>query len=76
MKTFEERLNHLETIATRLRDGETGIEEATTLFEEGITLSRALQRELQTLEQRVEILMRESDTGEPEFEDFTAGEEQ
>lgn len=57
MHDFEERLKRLESIAGSLRDGRIGIDEATTLFEEGIQLSRALDTELKAIEQRVEVLL-------------------
>lgn len=56
MKSFESRLARLEEIAEKLRNGEIPIDEATVLFEEGMKLSRSLDRELQEMEQRIEIL--------------------
>lgn len=57
MKNFEERLERLEMIAEKLRDGATPIDQASSLFEEGVKLARTLEKELRTLERRIEILV-------------------
>jgi exodeoxyribonuclease VII small subunit len=58
---FEQRLERLEKLAERLREGSIPLEEAVALFEEGVKLSKTLERELSRVERRVEIL-----TSEPE----------
>ena len=63
MKNFEQRLERLETIAEKLRDGTVPIDEASSLFEEGVKLARDLETELRRLERRIEILV--NDTEEP-----------
>ncbi len=75
MNDFEEQLKKLEGISEKLRNGEIAIDEATRLFEEGITLSRALNRELQHMEKRIEILMNDPQAEEspPEFSKFEEG---
>ncbi|MDA3948632.1 MAG: exodeoxyribonuclease VII small subunit [Spirochaeta sp.] len=72
MKNFESRLARLEEIAEKLRNGEIPIDEATVLFEEGMELSRSLDRELQQMEQRIEILTTPPENTEspPELELF------
>lgn len=72
MKNFESRLARLEEIAEKLRNGEIPIDEATVLFEEGMELSRSLDRELQQMEQRIEILTTPPEDTEspPELELF------
>lgn len=55
MSSFEERLNRLEEISRKINDP-TSVEEALTLFEEGIELSRELEDALEKIERRVEIL--------------------
>jgi exodeoxyribonuclease VII small subunit len=57
MKKFEERLERLEEIAQLMRAGDTGLDEAMALFEEGVKLSRGLERDLSKAEARVEILL-------------------
>ena len=59
---FEQRLERLETLAERLREGGLPLEEAMALFEEGIKLSKSLERDLSRVERRVEILTREPET--------------
>jgi exodeoxyribonuclease VII small subunit len=60
MSDFETRLERLEEIATKLRDGTVRIDSAAALFEEGMTISRGLEKELRSMERRVEILVNES----------------
>lgn len=74
MKDFETRLERLETIAGQLRDGSIPIDEASSLFEEGVKLARTLEGELQHLERRIEILandpLEDGDTAPPTLELF------
>jgi exodeoxyribonuclease VII small subunit len=66
MNDFETRLERLEEIATKLRDGTVRIDAAAALFEEGMNLSRGLEKELRGMERRVEVLVNESmDEEEP-----------
>jgi exodeoxyribonuclease VII small subunit len=58
---FEERLERLEELAEKLREGNIPLDDAVALFEEGMRLSKSLEKELSRVERRVEIL-----TGEPE----------
>ncbi len=66
---FEQRLERLERLADRLREGKIPLEEAVAVFEEGMQLSRALEKELARVERRVQIL-----TGEPGEEGQPDGE--
>jgi exodeoxyribonuclease VII small subunit len=61
---FEQRLERLEQLAERLREGKIPLEEAVTLFEEGMKLSKSLEKDLARVERRVEILTREPATDE------------
>ena len=72
MKSFEERLQRLEELSERIRDADLELEEAVDLFEEGIRLSRSLEKELGRIERKVEILINNpAETGEkPELELF------
>ena len=56
---FEQRLQRLEKLAERLRAGSIPLEEAIALFEEGMKLSKALEKDLARVERRVQILTRE-----------------
>jgi len=55
---FEDALNKLEKIVSKLEDGEILLEESLKLFEEGIRLSRLCNQKLEEAEKRVEILMK------------------
>lgn len=59
MKTFEERLERLEEISQQIRDGEIPLEQAAELFEEGVTLARGLEKELDRIDRKVEKLINE-----------------
>jgi exodeoxyribonuclease VII small subunit len=65
-KNFEERLARLEELAEKLKDGKLPLDEAVSLFEEGVKLSRSLEKDLSRIERRVEILTREPVDGETE----------
>ncbi|MFW0766102.1 exodeoxyribonuclease VII small subunit [Trabulsiella odontotermitis] len=59
--SFETSLNELEQIVTRLESGELPLEEALNEFERGVQLARQGQSKLQQAEQRVQILLAESE---------------
>ncbi len=70
---FEQRLQRLEKLAEKLRGGSIPLEEAIALFEEGMKLSKSLEKDLARVERKVEILTREpgGDSGdEPGLELF------
>ena len=62
MKSFEDRLQRLEEISDGIRDGEIALEEAATLFEEGVKLARGLDKDLQRIERKVQLLVNEPQT--------------
>ncbi|TFG83036.1 MAG: exodeoxyribonuclease VII small subunit [Spirochaetales bacterium] len=62
MKNFEERLARLEELAERIRDQELPLEEAVGVFEEGVKLSKGLERDLEKIEGRVEMLLNQPAT--------------
>ena len=72
MKSFEERLVRLEEISEQMQAHAIPLEEAVALFEEGIKLSRGLEKELAKIERRVELLINKPETPEvkPELELF------
>ena len=69
---FEERLERLEELAEKLREGNIPLDDAVALFEEGMKLSKSLEKDLSRVERRVEILTREPESAqeEPGFELF------
>jgi len=66
MKSFEERLARLEQLTQLVKAPQTPLAEAVAGFEEGFKLAQTLEKELETLEKRVEILVR------PQPADLTA----
>ena len=56
-KSFEERLERLEELGDEIRKNDIPLEDAIKAFEEGIKLSRTLEKDLEKIESRIEILM-------------------
>lgn len=59
--SFETALVELEQIVTRLESGDLALEEALNEFERGVQLARHGQVKLQQAEQRVQILLNDSE---------------
>ena len=57
MKNFEERLERLEKLGEQIRKTDIPLDQALAAFEEGIKLARALEKDLEKVESRIEILM-------------------
>ncbi len=73
MEGFEKRLSRLEEIAEKMRDREVPLEEVMTLFDEGSSISRDLEEELQGYERKVYQLVNSPETngeGIPEIEPY------
>jgi len=60
-KSFEERLKRLEDLGEEIRRGDIALDEAIKAFEEGIKLARTLEKDLEKIESRIEILMNGDD---------------
>jgi exodeoxyribonuclease VII small subunit len=70
---FEERLKRLETLGEQIRKTDIPLDEALRAFEEGIKLARTLEKDIETIDSRIEILMNNADAEEdapPELELF------
>lgn len=61
---FEPALQRLEQLVTAMESGNMSLEESLTAFEQGIQLTRHCQRALESAEQRVQILLEQSDSAE------------
>jgi exodeoxyribonuclease VII small subunit len=61
MKNFEERLLKLETLGETIRRTDIPLEDALKAFEEGIKLARSLEKDLEKIESRIEILLNAPD---------------
>ncbi|MDR2537457.1 MAG: exodeoxyribonuclease VII small subunit [Treponema sp.] len=57
MKNFEERLERLEALGEKIRKPDIPLDDALKAFEEGIRLARTLEKDLEKIESRIEILM-------------------
>ena len=60
-KNFEKALADLENIVQRLDENDLSLDEALSLFEEGIKLSRFCSQKLGSVENKVEILLRDDE---------------
>jgi exodeoxyribonuclease VII small subunit len=58
---FEKSLARLEDVVKRLENTDLSLDEAMSLFEEGVGLSRECQKQLEEAEGRVEILLKKAD---------------
>ncbi|MDR2177735.1 MAG: exodeoxyribonuclease VII small subunit [Treponema sp.] len=73
MKSFEERLERLETLGEKIRQSDMPLDEALRAFEEGIRIAKALEKDLEKVESRIEILMNSAEAPKdenPELELF------
>jgi exodeoxyribonuclease VII small subunit len=77
MAAFEEKLERLEEIGEKIREGDLPLEKSIELFEEGIKTAKALEKELAKIERRVEIMVNQPQgPGEtPQMELFGEGED-
>jgi len=69
---FEESLDELQQIVGELEEGALGLEESMHRFERGVLLLRGCFQTLERAEQRIEILTRTDEQGNPAFADFDA----
>ncbi len=68
-QSFEASLEELEKIVALLEEGDQPLEEALSLFENGVRLSRECQTRLDEAERKIQVLLRGAD-GEPLLEEF------
>lgn len=59
--TFEKKLEKLEKITKDLQNPKTELEKAVTLFEEGMKISKEIDKELSKLERRIDIVTSSTD---------------
>jgi exodeoxyribonuclease VII small subunit len=57
MKNFEERLARLEQLTQLVKAPQTPLSDAVAGFEEGFKLAQALEKDLEKMEKRVEVLL-------------------
>ena len=68
-ESFENGLVRLEKLIQELEDGELDLDRSLAVFEEGIRLSRRLNRKLDEAEKKLEILT-SGPNGNPQSRDF------
>jgi exodeoxyribonuclease VII small subunit len=61
MKNFEERLERLEELGETIRKSDIPLDNALKAFEEGVRLAKNLEKDLERIEKRIEILLNEGD---------------
>ena len=59
MNTFEEKLNQLEKLTADIKRSDISLEDALKDFEEGIKLAAGMEKELDQIEGKIQILMNE-----------------
>ena len=58
---FEEAMKQLDQTVLKLENGDLPLEEALTLFQQGVDLSNQLNKMLDQAEQKIQILTKDSD---------------
>lgn len=58
-ESFEGSLETLEGIVKQLEAGDKGLEESLELFEKGVTMAKALTRQLEDAKRKVSVLVKE-----------------
>ena len=58
---FEEAFKRLDEIVTKLESGDLSLEESMTFFEEGITLTKTCKTRLEAAEQKIQLLLKDSE---------------
>ena len=77
MKNFEERLDRLEELGDLIRKTDIPLDKALKSFEEGIKLARSLEKDLEKIESRIELLLNNTEAPadeSPELELFNNDE--
>lgn len=64
--TFEERLIQVEALISEMENGTLPLEDALKRYEEGMNALTALEKELQSAQQRLTVLRRAADGTEEE----------
>jgi len=70
MKSFEEQLGRLEKLGEQIKKSDIPLDEALAAFEEGIRLARTLEKTLEKIENRIEILMNSTEISADESPDL------
>lgn len=75
MNSFEENLKKLEQLTSDIKRNDISLEDALKDFEEGIKLANGMEKELEKMEGKIQILMNEptpmDKENQPQFDSFT-----
>ncbi len=74
MESFEKRLEKLENLNNSIKKSDIPMEDALKLFEEGIKLAKSMEKDLDKIESKIQILMNQpvSAQEKPELDLFSA----
>lgn len=61
MKNFENDLKKLEELSSAIKQSDISLEDALKDFEEGIKLAKGMEKEIDAIESKIQILMKEPD---------------
>ena len=62
-QTFEDAFSRLETLVEKMESGEGTLEQSLDWFEEGMSLIKSCRQELESAEQKVKELIKNSEGG-------------
>ena len=65
MKSFEENLSRLEELTANIRKSDISLEDALSTFEEGIKLAKSLEKDIEKIEGKIQILMNQPVKADP-----------
>ena len=74
MKNFEQRLERLEQLSNEIKKSDIKLEDALKRFEEGITIAKGMEKELDKIEGKIQQLVNRPSLPEekPELDLFSA----
>lgn len=74
MNNFEEKLQKLEELSNDIKRSGISLEDALKDFEEGIKLAKGMEKEIDSIESKIQILMKQPSDDDPnaspELEEF------
>ncbi|MDY5682090.1 MAG: exodeoxyribonuclease VII small subunit [Treponema sp.] len=77
MENFEAKLQKLEKLTSQIKQPDIPLEEALKNFEDGIKLAKSMEKELEKVEAKIQILMNKplkNEGSEPELDLFSAAD--
>lgn len=79
MSSFEDNLKQLEKLTADIKRSDISLEDALKDFEEGIKLASGMEKQLDEIEGKIQILMNEPNpmdsSNQPQFDNFEPNEE-